>query len=74
MQAPACRFPSSTWCGSGARRTELIIGEAEADRRALLRAEVDRHGVTAGLGLLVQRLDDAGSLDAVLDEVAGPRD
>jgi transcription termination factor Rho len=63
-------FPPVDILGSGARRSELIIGEAEADRRALLRAEVDRHGTVAGLGLLVDRIDELGSLDAVLDEVA----
>ena len=63
-------FPPLDVLGSGARRSELILGEAEADRRALLRAEVDRHGTVAGLGLLVQQLDDLGSLDAVLDAVA----
>jgi transcription termination factor Rho len=64
-------FPPVDILGSGARRLELIIGDEEADRRALLRAEVDRHGVVAGLGLLVLRLDELGSLDAVIDEVAG---
>ncbi|MCB0878457.1 MAG: hypothetical protein KDC46_05695 [Thermoleophilia bacterium] len=63
-------FPPVDVLASGARRSELILGEAEADRRALLRAEVDRHGTIAGLGLLVQQLDDLGSLDAVLDAVA----
>jgi transcription termination factor Rho len=63
-------FPPVDILGSGARRTELIVGEHEADRRALLRAEVDRHGTTAGLGLLVDRIDELGSLDAVLDEIA----
>jgi transcription termination factor Rho len=66
-------FPPVDVLGSGARRTELIVGEREADRRALLRSEVDRHGTVAGLGLLADRIDDAGSLDAVLDQVAGSR-
>lgn len=61
-------FPPVDILASGARRTELIVGEEEADRRAALRAAVDEHGVTAGLGLLVQRIDDVGTLDAVLDE------
>lgn len=64
-------FPPVDILGSGARRSELIIGEHEADRRALLRAEVDRHGTVAGLGLLVDQIDDLGSLDAVLDAVSG---
>jgi transcription termination factor Rho len=64
-------FPPVDILGSGARRLELIVGDEEADRRALLRVEVDRHGVVAGLGLLVLRLDELGSLDAVIDEVAG---
>ena len=63
-------FPPLDVLASGARRTELILGDDEADRRAHLRAEVDRHGTIAGLGLLVQQLDDLGSLDAVLDSVA----
>lgn len=63
-------FPPVDVLASGARRTELILGEDEADRRALLRAEVDRHGTIAGLGLLVQQVDELGSLDAVLDELA----
>lgn len=62
-------FPPIDILASGARRTELIIGEHEADRRAALRAEVDRHGVGPGLGLLVDRIDDLGSLDAVLDDL-----
>lgn len=67
-------FPPVDVLGSGARRTELILGEREADRRALLRSEVDRHGTVAGLGLLVDRIEDSGgSLDAVLDQVAGSR-
>ncbi len=66
-------FPPIDVIASGARRTELILGETEADRRAALRAEVDRHGVVAGLGLLIDRIDDAGSLDAVIDQVAASR-
>ena len=62
-------FPPVDILASGARRTELIIGEREADRRAALRAEVDQHGVGPGLGLLIDRIDDLGSLDAVLDEL-----
>lgn len=60
-------FPPVDILGSGARRTELILGEEEADRRALLRAEVDRHGATAGLGLLLEGIDASGSLSALLD-------
>lgn len=63
-------FPPVDVVASGARRTELILGEEAADRRALLRAEVDRHGTIAGLGLLVQQLDELGSLDEVLDALA----
>jgi transcription termination factor Rho len=63
-------FPPVDILGSGARRTELILGEAEADRRALLRAEVDRHGKVAGLGLLVEQLDELGTLEAVVDSVS----
>ena len=63
-------FPPVDILGSGARRTELFIGEREADRRGALRAEVDRHGVGAGLGLLVDQIDELGSLDAVLDALA----
>lgn len=62
-------FPPVDILGSGARRTELIIGEDEADRRALLRAEVDRHGTVAGLGLLVDQIDELGTLEAVLAEL-----
>lgn len=66
-------FPPVDVLASGARRTEQILGEDEADRRALLRAEVDRHGTIAGLGLLVQQVDELGSLDAVLDELVRSR-
>lgn len=66
-------FPPVDVLASGARRTELIVGEEEADRRALLRAEVDRHGTIAGLGLLAQQLDELGTLDAVLDELERSR-
>jgi transcription termination factor Rho len=65
-------FPPVDILGSGARRTELIIGEHEADRRALLRAKVDEQGMTAGLGLLIDQIDEHGTLAAVLDEVVGP--
>jgi transcription termination factor Rho len=65
-------FPPVDILGSGARRTELIIGEHEADRRALLRAKVDEQGLTAGLGLLIDQIDEYGTLAAVLDDVAGP--
>jgi transcription termination factor Rho len=66
-------FPPVDILASGARRTELILGEEEADRRALLRAEVDSLGKVAGLGTLVQLLDEHLTLDGVLDEVVGRR-
>lgn len=62
-------FPPVDVLASGARRSELILGEREADRRALLRAEVDRHGSIAGLALLQERIDELGTLGAVLDEI-----
>jgi transcription termination factor Rho len=64
-------FPPVDILASGARRTELILGEDEADRRALLRSQVDDLGKVAGLGTLVQQLDDLFTLDAVLDAAAG---
>jgi transcription termination factor Rho len=63
-------FPPVDILASGARRTELILGDEEADRRALLRAEVDRHGKIAGLGLLIDQVDELGSLEAVLASVS----
>lgn len=63
-------FPPVDILASGARRSELIFGEEEADRRAQLRADVDERGLVAGLGLLIQEIDDFGTLDAVLDEHA----
>lgn len=65
----ASLFPPVDIISSGARKTELILGERETVRRAKLRAEIDRHGSVAGLGLLVERLDDLGSLAAVLDSL-----
>lgn len=62
-------FPPVDILGSGARRTELILGEAEADRRALLRSQVDDLGLVAGLGVLIEQIDDLGTLDAVLAEL-----
>jgi transcription termination factor Rho len=63
-------FPPVDILASGARRTELIVGEAEADRRAALRARIDELGTIAGLGTLINQLDELGTLDAVLDETA----
>jgi len=63
-------FPPVDVVASGARRSELIIGDEEADRRALVRSEIDRHGIVAGLGLFTLRFDELGSFEAVLDEVA----
>lgn len=60
-------FPPIDMAGSGARHDEHILGEHEAMRRALLRAKVVEHGETAGLALLLEELDSAGSLDALLD-------
>jgi transcription termination factor Rho len=53
-----------------AMRAGLIVGEAEADRRAALRARIDELGTIAGLGTLINQLDELGTLDAVLDETA----
>lgn len=63
-------FPPVDILASGARRTELIVGEAETDRRAALRARIDELGTVAGLGTLINQLDELGTLDAVLDETA----
>jgi transcription termination factor Rho len=63
-------FPPVDILASGARRTELIVGESEADRRAALRARIDELGTIAGLGTLINQLDELGTLDAVLDETA----
>jgi transcription termination factor Rho len=52
---------------SGARHAELIIGDEEAARRASLRAIVIEHGPLAGLALLLEELDAAGSLESVLE-------
>jgi transcription termination factor Rho len=62
-------FPPIDIMRSGARRTELIIGEHEADRRALLRAWVDERGIVAGTGELLIRLDTCGSLAHLMDEL-----
>ncbi len=64
-------FPPVDILASGARRTELIVGEQEADRRAALRAHVDSHGTVAGLGTLITLLDEHLTLEAVLDAVTG---
>ncbi len=64
-------FPPVDILASGARRTELIVGEEEADRRAVLRAHVDSHGTVAGLGTLMTLLDEHLTLDGVLDAVTG---
>ncbi|MCW2960145.1 MAG: rho, partial [Thermoleophilia bacterium] len=55
-------FPPVDVMASGARHTELIIGEEEADRRALLRSKIDEQGAAAGLGMLLNRLDMDGPL------------
>lgn len=64
-------FPPVDILASGARRTELIVGEEQADRRAALRAHVDSHGTVAGLGTLMTLLDEHLTLDGVLDAVTG---
>lgn len=64
-------FPPVDILASGARRTELIIGEPEADRRAALRAHVDSHGTVAGLGTLMTLLDEHLTLDGVIAAVTG---
>ena len=61
-------FPPLDILASGARRTELILGEAEAERRGQMRALIDERGTVAGLGLLLDALDMIGSLDMVLQE------
>ncbi|MCW2925980.1 MAG: putative transcription termination factor [Thermoleophilia bacterium] len=63
-------FPPVDVLASGARRSELILGEAEADRRALLRAWVDERGTVAGLGMLVAVIDEHFTLDGVLDWIS----
>ena len=65
-------FPPVDIIASSARRTELIVGDAQADRRARLRAQIDRNGVVGGLALLVQQLDELGTLDAVIDDLPAP--
>jgi transcription termination factor Rho len=64
-------FPPVDIMASGARHTELIVGERAADERAALRALVDERGVLPGLGQLLLDLDMYGSLAMVLMETTG---
>lgn len=59
-------FPPLHITGSGARHTEGIIGEDEADNRARLRAEIAAQGPSAGLSLLLGELERAGGLEPLL--------
>lgn len=61
-------FPPVDVLASGARRTEDIVGVAEADRRGAVRALVDARGTVPGLMTLLDSLDEAGSLARVLDD------
>ncbi|MCW2973184.1 MAG: putative transcription termination factor [Thermoleophilia bacterium] len=61
-------FPPVDIIASGARHAELIVGDADADRRGALRARLDAHGPLGGLALLLQELDELGSLERVLTE------
>jgi transcription termination factor Rho len=42
---------------SGTRRTEVIVGEADADLRARQRARVTQYGRVAGMSMLLEHLD-----------------
>jgi transcription termination factor Rho len=52
---------------SGARHTELILGEREAHRRADLRGRLIQQGTLAGLDLLLEELRTTRTLAALLD-------
>jgi transcription termination factor Rho len=65
-------FPPLDLAGSGARHTELVIGDAETQRRATLRTMLDQLGPGFGLEFLLEQLRPAGTtLDDVLSRATG---
>ena len=61
-------FPALDIAASGARHTELIVGEYAARARGELRSQVSAHGITAGLSLLLGQLESTGDLNSLLDQ------
>lgn len=63
-------FPPVDLLASGARHSELIIGEKQATKRGHLRALCYEQGKAAGLALLLEKLDLEGPLKNLLDSHA----